>query len=67
MGEQLLKDIVDATGLPQQELSSELAQMIIAAGQNPATVTLEDLRDILVEFAQDVLLAAKDDFKATGS
>ncbi len=67
MGEQLLKEIVEATGLPQQELSSELAHMIIAAGQNPTTVTLEDLREILAEYAQDVLLAAKQSYKATGS
>ncbi len=64
MGEKLLGEITAATGLPEDLVTDELTRLIEAAGLNPQNTTLEDLRRILAEYVQDVLLAAKDNFEA---
>ena len=59
MGENLLGTISEATGLPQDMIYDELARLITCAGLQKDYVTLDDLRQILAEYVQDVLLAAK--------
>lgn len=59
MGEQLLVKVAAATGLPEEMVTRELGELIKKAGVDPARLTLEDLRMILAEYVQDVLLAAK--------
>jgi hypothetical protein len=62
MGEKLLGEITEATGLPKELVSAELVRLIEAAGLTPAETTLDDLRKILANYVQDVLLEAKQDF-----
>ncbi len=59
MGEQLLIDVATATGLPEELVTRELGKLIKKAGLDPARLTLEELRQVLAEYVQDVLLAAK--------
>jgi hypothetical protein len=59
MGEKILGEITAATGLPQELVSDELTRLISAAGLTTSELTLEDLRLILSEYVQDVLLSAK--------
>lgn len=62
VGEQLLWDVASATGLPQDIVARELGGLIKKAGLDPARLSLEDLRYILSDYVQDVLLAAKQEF-----
>ena len=62
MGEELLAQIATATGLPAELVKGELLKLIEAAGLQSGTATLEDVRAVLAEYVQDVLLEAKDRF-----
>ena len=59
MGNALLKTVVAHTDLPNDPVERELQRLIEKAGLNPENVTIEDLRSILAEYLQDVLLEAK--------
>jgi hypothetical protein len=62
MGNDLFKNVTTATGLPEGPVSAELERLLIQAGLNKAEMSLEDLRQILAEYVQDVLLAAKEHY-----
>jgi hypothetical protein len=61
MGAKLFSDVAEATGLPTETISKELAELISAAGYSKETLTLDQLRHALAEYVQDILLEAKDD------
>lgn len=61
MGEQLFGEVTEATGLPTDLIADELARLIEAAGVQKSEMTLEDLRRILAEYVQDVLVSVKDE------
>lgn len=61
MGKTLITEISQGTGLPAELIQDELHTLITAAGVQPENVTLEDLRKILAEYLQDVLVEAKED------
>jgi hypothetical protein len=54
-----LNTIAVATGLPQEMVMRELMQLIEKAGKSAETIGLDDLREILAQFLQDVLLETK--------
>lgn len=56
MGEPLFDQVTDATGLPKELISKELDQLLDSAGVTRDEMTLDDLRQILAEYVQDVLL-----------
>jgi hypothetical protein len=58
-GRQLIETIVTSTNLPDQTLDRELNALIQKAGASADSVTLDQLRDILANYLQDVLLEAK--------
>lgn len=66
MGEDLIREIVVATGLPQEIVAKELLQLISVAGGDPSNMTLEELRQILADYVQDVLLTAKENLTPSG-
>jgi len=59
MGKKLLQDLAQATGLPDQMVENELSSLVHAAGLTTEEVTLESMREILANYVQDILLAAK--------
>ncbi|RYZ77356.1 MAG: hypothetical protein EOP05_02100 [Proteobacteria bacterium] len=61
MGERLLTDIADATGLPSNLVTDELGRLLQNAGIEKSEMTLDDLRHVLAEYMQEVLLAARDE------
>jgi hypothetical protein len=61
MGEKLFSEVTEATGLPNETISRELAELITSAGYDKETLTLDQLRHALAEYVQDILLEAKDD------
>jgi hypothetical protein len=61
MGEALISELTTATGLPEDLMTDELTRLIANAGLRPEQVTLDDLRKILAEYVQDILLAAQEE------
>lgn len=61
MGDKLFRQVTEATGLPKEEITNELAGLLTAAGFHPENMTLDDLRAVLAEYVQDILLAAKEE------
>lgn len=61
MGKTLIEQISVSTGLPENLIQDELVTLLASAGVNPDLATLEDLRKVLADYLQDVLVAAKED------
>ncbi len=61
MEDNLFNKIIQNTGLPQDLISEELGDLLKNAGVEKTQVTLDELRDVLSNYLQDVLLKAKDD------
>lgn len=59
-GTELLNELSNATGLPDELIGEELSRLISSAGKSTDNVTLDDLREMLAAYLQDVLLEAKD-------
>jgi hypothetical protein len=58
-GKDLLQEVVTATQLPQEPLARELAQLLDRAKCSLDTLSLNELRQILADYAQEVLLEAQ--------
>jgi len=58
-GKELLNIVANATGLPQKLIVEELQYMASKAGLSIEQLTLNELRDLLTEYLQDVLVLAK--------
>ena len=59
----LLKNLISATGISETLIQSELIKLSQRAGIQPQDLTIEDLRQILADYVQDVLVSAKEHFK----
>ena len=64
MGAKLFDQVTGATGLPQDLVAGELEQLLKAAGMERTELTIDELRNILAEYVQDVLVAAKESLAA---
>ncbi len=62
-GMDLLNELSTATGLPDELIGEELSRLISGAGKSTENVTLDELREMLGAYLQDVLLNAKDSFE----
>lgn len=58
-GKDLLNQVISATDLPQETLSRELAHLLDKAKCSQESLSLDDLRQILADYAQEVLLEAQ--------
>jgi hypothetical protein len=58
-GKALITQIASNTGLPEDTMTQELGRLIDGAGLDSDIVTLDDLRRVLADYAQDILLSAK--------
>ena len=63
-GYHLFNTIIGATDLPNEPVRRELEGLLLAAGKSPETLTLEDLREVLADYLQTVLLETKNDVSA---
>jgi hypothetical protein len=63
MGETLLRKVVQATGLPQDPVQKELEVFIEQHGISPQDLTLDELRDVMVEYLQSVFLELQQERK----
>ena len=64
-GHGLIGEITEATGLPKNAVDEELGRLIDRAGLERSEVTLDELRKILAEYVQDVLIEAKAEHEAS--
>lgn len=60
MGNALLEMVILATGLPEGEIRRELQTLIHRHGKTAETLTIEELREILADYLQDVLLTSSE-------
>ena len=60
MGKELFGTVTAATGLPDELISEELTRLLATAGVRPEDLTIDDLRQILADYVQDILVAAKE-------
>ncbi len=63
----LVKSIQSMTSLPEEFIRNEITQVVIQAGLDPHTISLEDLRLVLADYLQDVLVDTKDTVDHSGS
>ena len=55
----LLRALIEATGLPADAVEREMQRLIESKGLSPDQITLEDIRELLAHYLQDVLVEAK--------
>jgi hypothetical protein len=58
-GTALIEELSEASGLPDELIGEELSRIITSAGKSPTDVTIDDLRELLANYLQDVLAEAK--------
>ena len=63
-GRKLLDQLATLTGLPGDSVNLELLKIVEKNGKNPDTLTIQDVRAILADYLQDVLLDAKHEYTA---
>mgnify|MGYP006210287827 CR=1 FL=1 len=61
-GKTLIQSILRATGLSSHSLESEFKRVIRDSNASEETLTLEQLREVLASYLQDVLVEAKKSF-----
>jgi hypothetical protein len=61
-GTSLINELSRATGLPDDLIGEELSRIIAGAGKSTSDVTLDELREMLAAYLQDVLIEAKESF-----
>ncbi len=59
-GQELVSNIVSATGLPQGPAETELSRILNEAGLDPARATLDEIRTVMANYLQDVLSSVCD-------
>ncbi|MBK9324696.1 MAG: hypothetical protein IPM97_17410 [Bdellovibrionaceae bacterium] len=62
MGNTLLETLIFSTGLPEGDIRRELQALMVQYGKTPETLTMDDLRQLMRDYVQDVLLEAKNRF-----
>jgi hypothetical protein len=60
-GYDLLKKLISATGLPPEGPQQELEKLVAASGADISQISLDQLRVILANYLQDILLANSQD------
>lgn len=55
----LLKVLVEATGLPPEAVERELEKILQSRNLSAENLTVEDVREVLSTYLQDVLVEAK--------
>lgn len=58
-GMSLLRVLIESTGLPPEAVEKEIGKLIASKGMNADALTLEDVREILAAYLQEVLTEAK--------
>ncbi len=65
MSTDFISMIIDAAGLPKESARKELLRIISSMGKTENELSLDDLRTVLANYLQDVLLEAKKELSKT--
>ncbi len=60
----LLRVLIQSTGLPMDAVEREITRLLAARNLRPESLTIENVREILAFYLQDVLLEAKTSMSA---
>ncbi len=63
----LLRVLIESTGLPPESIEMELQKLIMKNGFTAETLTLEQVREMLVDYLQSTLIEAKADAKTSAA
>lgn len=63
MDDNLFDKIVKSTGLPEELITQDFLKKISEKGFEKSTLTLDQIRDVLSEYLQDVILQAREQYK----
>ena len=63
----LLRVLIESTGLPPESIEMELHKLIMKNGFTAETLTLEQVREMLVDYLQSTLIEAKADTKTSAA
>ena len=66
MDKNLFNQVVELTGLPAHFIKPRLEALLEKKGIEPSAMTMEDLRIVLVDFLQDVILEARETAREHG-
>ncbi len=58
-GLDLLRFIVESTGLPPESLEKELTKIVSERGFEPGSLTMDQVREVLGDYLQETLVEAK--------
>lgn len=64
MANELVKTLISATDLPEKALTKELEKIFSQHGTTVEDISLDQLREIMADYLQTVLLEAKEDLSA---
>lgn len=64
MANELVQTLITATDLPEDAVARELGTLLSQYGTNTEEITLEQLREIMAEYLQTVLLEVKEELSA---
>lgn len=62
-GKELIRSLVEATGLPKEPIETELMRLTAKNGFRPEDLEMEELRILLADYLQDVLIDLKTHLK----
>lgn len=62
-GHNLIDKLAALTGLPEEAINSELVGLVESYGIRPEALTLNDVRMILADYLQDILLSTKQEIE----
>ena len=63
MDDNLFEKVVQGTGLPEELVSQDFLKVITDKGYEKNSLTLDQLRDALADYMQEVILQARDEYK----
>jgi hypothetical protein len=61
MDDNLFEKIVKSTGLPEELISQDFLKKISEKGFEKSTLTIDQIRDVLSEYLQDIILEAQEE------
>lgn len=63
MGDNLFDKVVKSTGLPEELVTQDFLKKVTDKGFDRGTLTLDQIRDVLADYLQDVILQAREEYK----
>lgn len=63
MDDNLFEKVVKSTGLPEELVTQDFLKKITERGFEKSTLTIDQIRDVLTDYLQDVILQAREEYE----